>query len=141
LLHAEIILSNELSRRHYPPLEVPDQFVLFTDLLGFKRLVLDHRVPLWENLDFRSRPLRRLTLSLVAGTGNQLVRMPTVLRSGPYRVYFLSHEPNEPAATNPYINRGASDALPGGLEWAHWHSALTREFATSASRKIRSPWT
>lgn len=23
--------------------------------------------------------------------------MPTVLRSGPYRVYFFSHEPNEPA--------------------------------------------
>jgi hypothetical protein len=23
--------------------------------------------------------------------------VPTVLRSGPYRVYFFSHEPNEPA--------------------------------------------
>ena len=23
--------------------------------------------------------------------------MPTVLRSGPYRVYFFSHEPNEPS--------------------------------------------
>ena len=23
--------------------------------------------------------------------------MPTVLRSGPYRAYFFSHEPNEPA--------------------------------------------
>ena len=23
--------------------------------------------------------------------------MPTVLRSGPYRVYFYSHEPNEPS--------------------------------------------
>ena len=23
--------------------------------------------------------------------------MPTILRSGPYRVYFYSHEPNEPA--------------------------------------------
>ena len=23
--------------------------------------------------------------------------MPTVLRSGPYRIYFYSHEPNEPA--------------------------------------------
>ncbi len=23
--------------------------------------------------------------------------MPTVLRSGPYRLYFYSHEPNEPA--------------------------------------------
>ena len=22
--------------------------------------------------------------------------MPTILRAGPYRVYFLSHEPNEP---------------------------------------------
>jgi len=26
----------------------------------------------------------------------QSVRMPTVLRSGPYRFYFYSHEPNEP---------------------------------------------
>ncbi len=24
------------------------------------------------------------------------MRMPTVLRSGPYRFYFYSHEPNEP---------------------------------------------
>ncbi len=23
--------------------------------------------------------------------------MPTILRSGPYRLYFFSHEPNEPA--------------------------------------------
>ncbi|MBM5817670.1 MAG: DUF4160 domain-containing protein, partial [Cyanobacteria bacterium K_Offshore_surface_m2_239] len=22
--------------------------------------------------------------------------MPTILRSGPYRIYFYSHEPNEP---------------------------------------------
>ncbi len=26
----------------------------------------------------------------------QCFRMPTVLRSGPYRFYFYSHEPNEP---------------------------------------------
>ncbi|MCA9825733.1 MAG: DUF4160 domain-containing protein [Dehalococcoidia bacterium] len=26
--------------------------------------------------------------------------MPTVLRSGPYRLYFVSHEPNEP----PYVH-------------------------------------
>ncbi len=26
----------------------------------------------------------------------QFQRMPTVLRSGPYRFYFYSHEPNEP---------------------------------------------
>lgn len=30
--------------------------------------------------------------------------MPTVLRSGPYRVYFFSHEPNEPPHV--HVDRG-----------------------------------
>ena len=30
--------------------------------------------------------------------------MPTVLRSGPYRVYFYSHEPNEPPHV--HVDRG-----------------------------------
>ena len=37
---------------------------------------------------------------MIAATSNELVlvesRMPTVRRSGPYRLYFYSHEPNEP---------------------------------------------
>ncbi|HSC89426.1 MAG TPA: DUF4160 domain-containing protein [Polyangiaceae bacterium] len=32
--------------------------------------------------------------------------MPTVLRSGPYRVYFYSHEPNEP----PHVHVDREDA-------------------------------
>ncbi len=32
--------------------------------------------------------------------------MPTVLRSGPYRVYFFSHEPNEP----PHVHVDRDDA-------------------------------
>ncbi len=31
--------------------------------------------------------------------------MPTVLRSGPYRVYFYSHEPNEP----PHVHADRDD--------------------------------
>ena len=34
--------------------------------------------------------------------------MPTVLRSGPYRVYFHSHEPNEPPHV--HIDRDAQSA-------------------------------
>ncbi len=34
--------------------------------------------------------------------------MPTVLRSGPYRVYFYSHEPNEPPHV--HVDRGGESA-------------------------------
>ena len=34
--------------------------------------------------------------------------MPTVLRSGPYRIYFYSHEPNEPPHV--HVDRDASTA-------------------------------
>ena len=34
--------------------------------------------------------------------------MPTVLRSGPYRVYFHSHEPNEPPHV--HVDRDADSA-------------------------------
>lgn len=34
--------------------------------------------------------------------------MPTVLRAGPYRIYFYSHEPNEPAHV--HIDRDAASA-------------------------------
>ena len=34
--------------------------------------------------------------------------MPTVLRSGPYRVYFYSHEPNEPPHV--HVDRDARTA-------------------------------
>ncbi len=34
--------------------------------------------------------------------------MPTILRSGPYRVYFYSHEPNEPPHV--HVDRGDQSA-------------------------------
>jgi len=34
--------------------------------------------------------------------------MPTILRSGPYRIYFHSHEPNEPP--NVHVDRDAESA-------------------------------
>ena len=34
--------------------------------------------------------------------------MPTILRSGPYRVYFYSHEPNEPPHV--HVDRDESSA-------------------------------
>ena len=34
--------------------------------------------------------------------------MPTVLRSGPYRLYFFSHEPNEPPHV--HVDRGELSA-------------------------------
>ena len=34
--------------------------------------------------------------------------MPTVLRSGPYRIYFFSHEPNEPPHV--HVDRDESSA-------------------------------
>src|SRR5204862_7994109 len=49
----------------------------------------------------RFRPLTilgqwpRLKLTCFPNTGNRNLAMPTVLRSGPYRFYFWSHELNE----------------------------------------------
>lgn len=34
--------------------------------------------------------------------------MPTILRTGPYRIYFYSHEPNEPAHV--HVDRDAQSA-------------------------------
>ncbi len=34
--------------------------------------------------------------------------MPTIMRSGPYRLYFYSHEPNEPAHV--HVDRDAASA-------------------------------
>jgi hypothetical protein len=45
--------------------------------------------------------------------------MPTVLREGPYRVYFYSHEPNEPPHV--HVDRDESSAKfwlqPVALAW------------------------
>jgi hypothetical protein len=42
-----------------------------------------------------------------SGTASATIpRMPTVLRSGPYRFYFYSHEPNEP----PHIHVDRDDS-------------------------------
>ncbi|MEX0804893.1 MAG: DUF4160 domain-containing protein [Candidatus Binatia bacterium] len=59
--------------------------------------------------------------------------MPTVLRSGPYRVYFFSHEPNEPPHV--HVDRDEFSAK-------FWLQplALARNFGFSARelRRIRS---
>ncbi len=60
--------------------------------------------------------------------------MPTVLRSGPYRVYFFSHEPNEPA----HVHVDRDD-----LSAKFWLQpvALVRNFGFPAHelRRIRTP--
>ncbi len=38
----------------------------------------------------------------------EISNMPTILREGPYRIYFFSHEPNEPAHV--HVDRDASSA-------------------------------
>jgi len=51
----------------------PDYFVLFADMLGFKQLVLRHRVPYPENLEFRGRIFARPERpNPAAATGNPL---------------------------------------------------------------------
>lgn len=56
--------------------------------------------------------------------------MPTVLRSGPYRIYFHSHEPNEP----PHVHVDRDD-------WSakYWMSpvALARNLGFSATELRR----
>ncbi|MBI2886026.1 MAG: DUF4160 domain-containing protein [Chloroflexi bacterium] len=56
--------------------------------------------------------------------------MPTILRSGPYRVYFHSHEPNEPAHV--HVDRDNQSAK-------FWLSpiALARNFGFSPSELRR----
>ena len=45
--------------------------------------------------------------------------MPTVLRSGPYRFYFYSHEPNEPV----HVHRDELSAKYW-LDRSAWHGKL-----------------
>lgn len=51
--------------------------------------------------------------------------MPTVLRSGPYRFYFYSHEPNEPPHV--HVDRGSDSAK----FWLH-DGGLARNVGFSA---------
>ncbi len=51
--------------------------------------------------------------------------MPTALRSGPYRVYFFSHEPNEP----PHVHVDRDD--PSAKFWLQ-PVALARNFGFAA---------
>jgi hypothetical protein len=62
-------------------MDVPPYFVLFADLLGFKRLVLDHKVPFPENLEYKDRP-RRFSLGSLASFGNPLSRGFTTFHGG-----------------------------------------------------------
>jgi hypothetical protein len=51
--------------------------------------------------------------------------MPTILRSGPYRIYFYSHEPNEPPHV--YVDRDKASCkvwlVPISLAMSHGFSA------------------
>ncbi|MBM4132995.1 MAG: DUF4160 domain-containing protein [Nitrospira sp.] len=59
--------------------------------------------------------------------------MPTVLKSGPYRVYFFSHEPNEP----PHVHVDRDDK--SAKFWLH-PLALARNFGFSSHelRRVRT---
>ncbi len=59
----------------------PDCFVLFADVLGFKRLVLRHKVPFPEHLDFRDRAIGR-TLGGLINYGNPLGEAFTAFHGG-----------------------------------------------------------
>ncbi len=60
--------------------------------------------------------------------------MPTVLRSGPYRVYFYSHEPNEPnEPPHVHVDRDGSTAK----FWLHpLQMARSRGFLSGEFRRI-----
>ena len=58
--------------------------------------------------------------------------MPTILRSGPYRLYFYSHEPNEPAHI--HIDR---DKLSAKYWLAPISLASNLGFSEKELRKIR----
>ena len=60
----------------------PDHCVLFADMLGFKRLVLGHRTPFPENLEFRGRLVERPERGSGASSGNPL--------SSAFRAFHLS---------------------------------------------------
>ena len=52
-------------------MNTPDYFVLYADMLGFKRLVLRHKVPYPEHLDYRDRAIGH-TLGSMLMYGNPL---------------------------------------------------------------------
>ena len=60
----------------------PNHCVLFADMLGFKRLVLGHRTPFPENLEFRGRLVERPARGSGVSSGNPL--------SSAFRAFHLS---------------------------------------------------
>lgn len=62
-----------------------------------------------EKLIFFSRKYTEKDFSEICQlVGAECVTMPTVLRTGPYRFYFYSHEPNEPPHV--HVDRDAGSA-------------------------------
>jgi hypothetical protein len=59
----------------------PDYFVLFADMLGFKQLVLRHKVPFPKHLDFRDRAFMG-TLASASNVGNPLGDAFTAFHGG-----------------------------------------------------------
>lgn len=72
--------------------------------------------------------------------------MPTVLRSGPYRLYFFSHEPNEP----PHIHVDRDDrsakfwvapvALARNLGFSARELALIERVIQDNQQSLREAW-
>ena len=50
--------------------------------------------------------------------------MPTVLRSGPYRFYFYSHEPNEPPHIHVDRDNLSAKFSNSGLILSNWQATL-----------------
>ena len=53
--------------------------------------------------------------------------MPTILRAGPYRFYFYSHEPNEPAHIHVDRDDCSAKIWLGGVRLARNHGFSSRE--------------
>jgi len=72
--------------------------------------------------------------------------MPTVLRSGPYRLYFYSHEPNEPPHV--HVDRESRTtkfwlepvALASNLGFAAHELSRIERIVAQNERMLRNAW-
>ena len=72
--------------------------------------------------------------------------MPTVLRSGPYRVYFFSHEPNEPPHV--HVDRDERTAkfwlepvvLARNLGFSAWELTRIEAIVRNNREDLREAW-
>jgi len=62
-------------------MDTPNYFVCYADVLGFKNLVLENKVPFPENLEYRDRP-RPATVRSLTNFGNRLSKGFTTFHRG-----------------------------------------------------------